>query len=262
MQLNLIETVAFAGVVLYLGEGIRRLIPPLAKYNIPAPVVGGLLVAIVLTWARSAGYTLLTFDTTLQSPLMIAFFASIGFAASLSLMRVGGPQVAIFLAASSVLAIVQNAAGVLLSYPLGVPPAVRGARRVRDARGRSGHRPRLRAHLRAGRGAGGLRHRHRRRDAGHHLRRARGRPGGDLPHPEEPAEVLGASSLLRTSRGGHRQPRGPRRRRRARLPAQRGAPAGHPLGGRLGEQGLQGARCDAPRLHRRDARRRPHPQRG
>jgi len=122
MQLNLIETVAFAGVVLYVGEGIRRLIPPLARYNIPAPVIGGLLVAIALTAARSAGYTPLTFDTTLQSPLMIAFFASIGFAASLSLMRVGGPQVAIFLAASSVLAIVQNAVGVLLSYPLGVPP--------------------------------------------------------------------------------------------------------------------------------------------
>lgn len=122
MQLNMIETVAFAGVVLYLGEGIRRLIPPLARYNIPAPVVGGLLVAIVLTFARSEGYTLLTFDTALQSPLMIAFFASIGFAASLSLMRVGGPQVAIFLAASTVLAVVQNAVGVLLSYPLGVPP--------------------------------------------------------------------------------------------------------------------------------------------
>ncbi|KFE72188.1 sodium/glutamate symporter [Hyalangium minutum] len=122
MQLNMIETVAFAGVVLYLGEGIRRLIPPLTRYNIPAPVVGGLLVAIVLTFARSEGYTLLTFDTALQSPLMIAFFASIGFAASLSLMRVGGPQVAIFLAASTVLAVVQNAVGVLLSYPLGVPP--------------------------------------------------------------------------------------------------------------------------------------------
>jgi glutamate:Na+ symporter, ESS family len=122
MQLNLIETVAFAGVVLYVGEGIRRLIPPLARYNIPAPVIGGLLVAVVLTVARSAGHTPLTFDTTLQSPLMIAFFASIGFAASLSLLRVGGPQVAIFLVVSSVLAITQNAVGVLLSYPLGVPP--------------------------------------------------------------------------------------------------------------------------------------------
>ncbi|HYH95372.1 sodium/glutamate symporter [Hyalangium sp.] len=122
MKLSLIETVAFAGVVLYVGEGIRRLIPPLARYNIPAPVVGGLLVAASLAAARSAGHTPLTFDTTLQGPLMIAFFASIGFAASLSLLRVGGLQVVIFLVASSVLAIVQNVVGVLLSYPLGVHP--------------------------------------------------------------------------------------------------------------------------------------------
>ncbi|HYO54595.1 sodium/glutamate symporter [Archangium sp.] len=122
MHLNLIETVAFAGIVLYAGQGVRRLIPPLARYNIPAPVVGGLLVAISLTLARNAGYTPLTFDTTLQSPLMIAFFASIGFAASLSLLRMGGPQVVIFFLASSVLAIVQNAVGVLLSHLLGLPP--------------------------------------------------------------------------------------------------------------------------------------------
>src|SRR5687767_3376972 len=122
MQLNLIETVAFAGIVLYAGQGVRRLIPPLSRYNIPAPVVGGLLVAISLTVARNAGYTPLTFDTTLQSPLMIAFFASIGFAASLRLLRLGGPQVLIFFLASSVLAIVQNAIGVLLSYALGLPP--------------------------------------------------------------------------------------------------------------------------------------------
>lgn len=122
MQLDLIETVAFAGVVLYAGEGVRRLIPPLARYNIPAPVIGGLLVAAALTAARSAGYTPLTFDTTLQRPLMIAFFASMGFAASLSLLRVGGPQVALFLAASSVLTVLQNVVGVLLSYPLGVHP--------------------------------------------------------------------------------------------------------------------------------------------
>jgi ESS family glutamate:Na+ symporter len=122
MKLNLIETVAFAGIALYVGYGVRRLIPVLSRYNIPAPVIGGLLVATSLTVARSAGYTPLTFDTTLQSPLMIAFFASIGFAASLSLLRLGGPQVAIFFVASTLLAIVQNAVGVLLSYPLGVPP--------------------------------------------------------------------------------------------------------------------------------------------
>ena len=43
--LDLINTVAFAGVVLFLGYGIRRAVPPLARYNVPAPVIGGLLVA-------------------------------------------------------------------------------------------------------------------------------------------------------------------------------------------------------------------------
>ncbi|MCY1075746.1 sodium/glutamate symporter [Archangium lansingense] len=122
MKLTLVETLAFAGIALYIGAGVRRLIPVLSRYNIPAPVIGGLLVATALTAARSAGDTTLTFDTTLQSPLMIAFFASIGFAASLSLLRMGGPHVVIFFVASTLLAIVQNAVGVALSYPLGVHP--------------------------------------------------------------------------------------------------------------------------------------------
>ena len=85
------QTVAFAGLVLFAGYGIRRGVPVLARYNIPAPVIGGLLVAGVLSFAASRGVTLVTFDTTLQAPLMIAFFTSVGFGASVALLRVGGP---------------------------------------------------------------------------------------------------------------------------------------------------------------------------
>ena len=68
--------------------------PPLARYNIPAPVVGGLLVALLHDRRRALRLDAAsTFDTTLQSPLMIAFFTTIGFGASLSLLRVGGPLV-------------------------------------------------------------------------------------------------------------------------------------------------------------------------
>src|SRR3954451_15180707 len=74
LSLDLIQTVAFAGVVLFGGYGIRRAAPVLARHNIPAPVIGGLLVAGVLGFAASRGLTLVTFDTTLQAPLMIAFF--------------------------------------------------------------------------------------------------------------------------------------------------------------------------------------------
>ena len=96
MSLDLVQTVALAGVVLFAGYFIRRVITPLADYNIPAPVVGGLLVAILLTLNRAyLGYPI-KFDTTLQSPLMIAFFTTIGFGASVALLRVGGPAVVIF----------------------------------------------------------------------------------------------------------------------------------------------------------------------
>ena len=122
MKLDLIQTVAFAGLVLFLGYGIRRLVPPLARYNIPAPVIGGLIVAGLLTWARSQGSTPIVFDTALQSPMMVAFFTSIGFAASLRLLRVGGPQVLIFFAVATVFAVVQNLLGAGMAMAMGLHP--------------------------------------------------------------------------------------------------------------------------------------------
>lgn len=122
MKLDLIQTVAFAGIVLFVGYGIRRLVPPLARYNIPAPVIGGLIVAGILTAARSTGTTLIEFDTTLQSPMMMAFFTSVGFAASLRLLRIGGPQVLIFFGVASLFAVAQNLLGAGLASLMGLHP--------------------------------------------------------------------------------------------------------------------------------------------
>ncbi len=122
MSLDLIQTVAFAGIVLFAGYFIRRVVSPLAEYNIPAPVVGGLLVATVLTINRAyVGYPV-TFDTTLQSPLMIAFFTTIGFGASVALLRVGGPAVVVFFLFSTVMAFLQNAIGAGVATALGQDP--------------------------------------------------------------------------------------------------------------------------------------------
>lgn len=122
MSLDLIQTVALAGVVLFAGYLVRRAITPLATYNIPAPVVGGLLVSILLTLNRVyIGYPV-TLDSTLQNPLMIAFFTSIGFAASFSLLRIGGPAVLIFFGLATAVVLVQNAAGAGVAMALGQPP--------------------------------------------------------------------------------------------------------------------------------------------
>jgi ESS family glutamate:Na+ symporter len=122
LKLNLIHTVAFSGIVLFVGYGLRRLIPPLARYNIPAPVVGGLLVALITLGARQYGVTLFEFDTTLRDPLMIAFFTTIGFGASLSLLRIGGPMVVKFFLAATVFAVFQNILGILIALPFGLHP--------------------------------------------------------------------------------------------------------------------------------------------
>lgn len=122
LKLDLIQTVAFAGVVLYLGYGIRRVLRPLARYNIPAPVIGGLLVACLVLLARQSQLTLFEFDTTLQSPLMIAFFTAVGFSASFSLLKKGGVYVLVLLGLATLFAAIQNLIGISLSYLLGVPP--------------------------------------------------------------------------------------------------------------------------------------------
>jgi ESS family glutamate:Na+ symporter len=122
LGLDLVQTIALAGVVLFLGHGLRRFVPLLARLNLPAPVVGGLPVALVLSLSEANGINLLKLDVTLQTPLMVAFFTSIGFGASLALLRQGGPAVALFLAFATVTAVAQNVLGAAVAALLGQPP--------------------------------------------------------------------------------------------------------------------------------------------
>lgn len=122
LKLDLIHTLAFAGVVLLVGYGVRRALPFLARYNIPGPVIGGLIASLVGLAAHSRGTPLWEFDTTLQAPLMIAFFTTIGYAASLRLLKVGGPQVLLFFALATVFAVVQNLVGAGMATLFGLHP--------------------------------------------------------------------------------------------------------------------------------------------
>lgn len=122
MKLGLIETTALASLLLFLGYRARAAIPVLYRLNIPAPVIGGLTMSVIVLVYRTLAPTPVEFDTTLQRPLMIAFFTSIGFAASYRLLRVGGPQVLLFLLACSVLAVLQNILGAGVATLFGLPP--------------------------------------------------------------------------------------------------------------------------------------------
>ena len=122
MTFDMIQTTALAAVVLFAGYGIRRRIPVLDRFNIPAPVVGGVLFSALALALRQAGLVQFEFDTTLQAPFMNAFFTCIGLGVSLSLLRVGGPQVLLFWGLASVMAVLQGAIGIGLARVMDVNP--------------------------------------------------------------------------------------------------------------------------------------------
>lgn len=122
IQLDAVETIAFGGVVLFGGYALCRLIPVLGRYNIPEPVVGGLVMALIALVAYHFNTTLITFDTSLQQPLMVAFFTTVGVNASMALLRVSGRQVMIFLALASVFAVLQNLLGISVATAFGLHP--------------------------------------------------------------------------------------------------------------------------------------------
>jgi ESS family glutamate:Na+ symporter len=122
IQLDAVETIAFGGVVLFGGYALCRLIPVLGRYNIPEPVVGGLVMALIALVAYHFNTTLIAFDTSLQQPLMVAFFTTVGVNASMALLRVSGRQVMIFLALASVFAVLQNLLGISVATAFGLHP--------------------------------------------------------------------------------------------------------------------------------------------
>jgi glutamate:Na+ symporter, ESS family len=122
MRLDLVQTVAFAGLILFVGYGLKRLIPALARYNIPAPVAGGLPVAALFAIGYFIDWRPLAFDTTLQTPLQNTFFASVGFGASVLLLKRGGPLVLIMMIVASLVAALQNVLGATVAYLLGEHP--------------------------------------------------------------------------------------------------------------------------------------------
>ncbi len=118
-----VQTLAFAAVVLLVGLLLRRSVPIIDRLNIPAPVVGGLLAAVLLLLLRN-GVATFQFDSTLQPILNVAFFTSIGMSASLPLLKKGGVPVIVFLAMAVFLCFAQNFVGMAVAAAFGVPSLV------------------------------------------------------------------------------------------------------------------------------------------
>jgi ESS family glutamate:Na+ symporter len=122
LPLDFIQTTAVGAVALFLGVFILRRIPVLRRYNIPAAVIGGLVIAILVTASREFNLASIKFDTSLQAPLMTAFFTSIGLSASVGLLKAGTRQALVFLALATFLAVIQSLIGIATAVAFGQSP--------------------------------------------------------------------------------------------------------------------------------------------
>lgn len=122
MRMDMIQTIAFTTVVLIIGSFIKSRVRLLKKYCIPAPVVGGFSFAIISFLLRQFNIIAITFDTTLQSILMTGFFTTVGFTASIKILKKGGKDVIKFLIVAVLLVLSQNVIGVLSAISIGVDP--------------------------------------------------------------------------------------------------------------------------------------------
>ena len=116
-----LESFLVAISVLFLGHFINAKLPVLQKFNIPEPIVGGLIVACAITALHFHGVDL-QFDLPLQNTFMLMFFATVGLAANYTQLLKGGAKVLLFLAIASVYIVIQNGVGVALASVLGLEP--------------------------------------------------------------------------------------------------------------------------------------------
>ena len=122
MNVNVYSTLVVASLVLLVGQWLVASVPLLRKWTIPEPVAGGIVAALIVFALHSFAHRDVVFDTSLQAPLMQAFFATIGLNANLANLKHGGPVLARFLAVVVALLVLQNALGIALALAFGVDP--------------------------------------------------------------------------------------------------------------------------------------------
>ena len=124
LHLDMYQTLAIAVLVLLLGRFLKKKINFLEKLCIPAPVVGGLLFAILTCVLYGTGIAEVSFDDTLREVCMVFFFTSVGFQANLKVLKSGGKSLIVFLGLVVGLILCQNFLAVGMSKVLNLDPLI------------------------------------------------------------------------------------------------------------------------------------------
>lgn len=124
VHFSTIQTMALAVIVFYLGKFLNNKFKFLKNNCIPDSVTGGTLFSFFILLGHETGSFSFIFEGSIKDIFMIAFFTTVGFSASIKLLKKAGLPVLMFLIAAILLAILQNVVGVGMAKILGVSPMI------------------------------------------------------------------------------------------------------------------------------------------
>ncbi|WP_180027662.1 sodium/glutamate symporter [Acinetobacter sp. YH16032] len=123
-EVDAFGTIVIAVFFLFIGRYLVNRVQFFKNYNLPEPVIGGLVAAITAFILFKFFNISATFDAQIQSILMLMFFTSVGLGADFVKLKDGGKALFIFLFCVIGFVIVQNIVGVSLATVLGLDPLI------------------------------------------------------------------------------------------------------------------------------------------
>lgn len=122
ISFDVYATIVIACLTLLLGRVVVAKIPLFDRFTIPSPVAGGLIIAFTILILKTVFDFEIKFDTALQTPLMLMFFATIGLNANFKSLLSGGVSLLIFLFVVIIFLLIQSGVGIGLAKALGIDP--------------------------------------------------------------------------------------------------------------------------------------------
>ncbi len=114
-----ISTVALALLMLLLGQAIKNHSSFLKKYCIPAPVIGGVIFALLNLAVHETHILQINMDTAYQGDMQNLFFTCVGFGITFDLAKKGGTRLVKYFIMAAVLAAIQGCIGVGAAATIG-----------------------------------------------------------------------------------------------------------------------------------------------
>ena len=123
-ELDAFLIIIIAVIVMMIGIWVVNKVEILKKYNIPEPVVGGLIAAVITYILFKQFNITVNFDANIQQIFMLMFFTSVGLSAGLHKLLEGGKSLFLFLGCVVVFVLIQNVVGISLATALGLDPLI------------------------------------------------------------------------------------------------------------------------------------------